>query len=496
LRTPTRASYQFDGWYTLASGGVRIGSAGAQHTPTATRTLYAQWTQLSLVGLAGATKIGTIVTSAGNGNTYSVSNSGTNVNIVYIADSLPDATVIDLYLITNPARAAGLITDATNLLLSVVVAWKAADNSVPDTVSGSPITMTITNASIKAGAKIYRLVGNVVTQIGTAATDGSATAEFSEDPEIVIANPPVPTSSGGSSGGSVTTPRTETPKDSTESQPTTPARPPQGTIVPTAPATAIPRGEALVTTRNANGETVSLSSTVAISPTAPAVLVIRIQSSQATLSTVGPNGSPVAPEEKTLVLSKGDAVKFGVQGFMPNTEVSVYIFSTPTFLGKALTDSQGNYTTSFPSPDGLSLGMHTIQLIGYLADGTLTTISLPVLVKNATKVKVIKLYFPLGEARITPTQAKALDQQLKSLKKQKILEIRIKGFVQKTLRQINDKQLPQLRAQKVATHIKKFGIKVKPILSSGGYASERSELARRVEITVKTAGSSSIGSSA
>jgi hypothetical protein len=42
-------------------------------------------------------------------------------------------------------------------------------------------------------------------------------------------------------------------------------------------------------------------------------------------------------------------------------------------------------------------------------------------------------------------------------------------------------------------HIKNFGIKVKPILSSGGYASERNELARRVEITVKIAGSSSIG---
>jgi hypothetical protein len=44
-------------------------------------------------------------------------------------------------------------------------------------------------------------------------------------------------------------------------------------------------------------------------------------------------------------------------------------------------------------------------------------------------------------------------------------------------------------------HVKKFGIKVKPILSSGGYASERNELARRVEITIKIAGSSSIGSS-
>ncbi|CAN2169591.1 Listeria/Bacterioides repeat [Candidatus Nanopelagicaceae bacterium] len=497
LRTPTRASYQFEGWYTADTGGVRIGSAGQQHTPTATRTLFAQWTQLSLVGLDGATKIGTIVTSAGNGNTYSVSNSGTNVNIVYIADSLPNATVIDAYLLSNPARAAGLITDASNLLLSVVVAWKAADGSVPNTVSGSPITMTITNASIKAGAKIYSLVGNVVTLLGTASTDGSATAVFSEDPEIVIANPPVVTSGGGSSGGSVSTPRTEIPKDSTESKPTTePAKPSQAPYIPTAPATSVPRGEALVTTTNLGGETVSLSTKVAIAPSAPSVLVIKIQSSQATLSTVGPNGSPVAPEEKTLILSKGDAVKFGVEGFMPNTEVSVYIFSTPTFLGKALTDSKGNYTTAFPSPDGLSLGMHTIQLVGYISDGTLTTISLPVLVRNASKTKVIKVYFPLGEARITVAEAKDLDRQLTVLKKMKITDISIKGFVQKTLKQVNDLQLPKMRAKKVAEHIKQFGIKVKPTLSSGGYASERNELARRVEITIKIAGSSNIGTGA
>lgn len=44
LPTPTRTGYTFNGWYTAASGGTKIGNAGASYTPTATITLYAQWT--------------------------------------------------------------------------------------------------------------------------------------------------------------------------------------------------------------------------------------------------------------------------------------------------------------------------------------------------------------------------------------------------------------------------------------------------------------------
>ena len=44
LPTPSRTNYTFKGWYTAASGGTKIGNAGASYTPTAATTLYAQWT--------------------------------------------------------------------------------------------------------------------------------------------------------------------------------------------------------------------------------------------------------------------------------------------------------------------------------------------------------------------------------------------------------------------------------------------------------------------
>ena len=45
LPTPTRTGYTFNGWYTAASGGSKIGAAGASYTPSADITVYAQWTQ-------------------------------------------------------------------------------------------------------------------------------------------------------------------------------------------------------------------------------------------------------------------------------------------------------------------------------------------------------------------------------------------------------------------------------------------------------------------
>lgn len=47
LPTPTRSGYSFDGWYTAASGGTKVGNGGASYTPTGNVTLYAHWTGLA-----------------------------------------------------------------------------------------------------------------------------------------------------------------------------------------------------------------------------------------------------------------------------------------------------------------------------------------------------------------------------------------------------------------------------------------------------------------
>lgn len=70
LPTPSRTNYTFKGWYTAASGGTKVGNAGASYTPTEATTLYAQWTlnQVTLTltkgtGIASTTIDGTAATS-------------------------------------------------------------------------------------------------------------------------------------------------------------------------------------------------------------------------------------------------------------------------------------------------------------------------------------------------------------------------------------------------------------------------------------------------
>ena len=43
LPTPTRGNYIFDGWYTAATNGTKVGNGGTAYTPTSNKTLYAHW---------------------------------------------------------------------------------------------------------------------------------------------------------------------------------------------------------------------------------------------------------------------------------------------------------------------------------------------------------------------------------------------------------------------------------------------------------------------
>jgi uncharacterized repeat protein (TIGR02543 family) len=184
LPTPTRANYTFTGWYTLQSNGVRVTGA---YTPSATATLWAHWVQNSLYGMGASTKILTITTLAGVGNTYSANAAGGTIGIEYLADALPAGTIIDAYVLSDTSTATTLIGASNNYVMSLVLAWVALDGTVPTTAAGKAISMTITNSAIKKGAKVYSVIGENTTLVGTATIDGSATISITDDPQIIIA---------------------------------------------------------------------------------------------------------------------------------------------------------------------------------------------------------------------------------------------------------------------------------------------------------------------
>ena len=63
LPNPTRSGYTFNGWYTASSGGTKAGDANASYTPSASITLYAQWTEESS-GTDTCLAAGTLITLA------------------------------------------------------------------------------------------------------------------------------------------------------------------------------------------------------------------------------------------------------------------------------------------------------------------------------------------------------------------------------------------------------------------------------------------------
>lgn len=57
LPNATRTNYIFNGWYTSASGGSKVGNAGASYTPPSSTTLYAQWLPNPQVSFSSSAKI-------------------------------------------------------------------------------------------------------------------------------------------------------------------------------------------------------------------------------------------------------------------------------------------------------------------------------------------------------------------------------------------------------------------------------------------------------
>ena len=188
LPTPTRANFVFEGWYSASTGGVSIGAAGANFQPAQSRSIYARWTQASLYGLSPSilTRIGTLAASDGSDSTFTNSNANSSVSVVVPDGALPAGTNVYFDRVGDFARAQSVIAGTNSYIISLVVSWLALDGTVPNTNAGKSISVTISNASIKAGASVYGIVAGNVTLLGTATQNGTVTVQLTSDPEVVV----------------------------------------------------------------------------------------------------------------------------------------------------------------------------------------------------------------------------------------------------------------------------------------------------------------------
>jgi uncharacterized repeat protein (TIGR02543 family) len=194
LPTPTRTGFSFAGWYQDSSYTLLYGQGGASVTPTATGTVYAKWTQNSLVGINPAHLNSlvelTMVSNSASLWTGSHTLSGTAAELSIPANALPAGTKVKVSFVEDLSRPASLIDGNNAYFTSVAVHWLSgtgASATVPDAVSGSPLSLKLTNPAIVAGAKVFKIVNGAVTEVATATLDGQVTITFTQDPEFVVA---------------------------------------------------------------------------------------------------------------------------------------------------------------------------------------------------------------------------------------------------------------------------------------------------------------------
>jgi len=197
--TLSRVGFTFNGWRNSSNISV---AAGSTFTFSTNDTLTAQWRQSSLFGISDGdlTEIQSWNASA-NTNSGTVSNPANTsaVTVTVPGGSLPNGTTVKLWELANANLARAKVSADKDYIVNLVLSWLKSDGTVP--TASTPITIAISNNTIQSGATAYQIIGDTVTQIGTATTAGLINLSITEDPVIVIANP-VSSGGGGSSGGS------------------------------------------------------------------------------------------------------------------------------------------------------------------------------------------------------------------------------------------------------------------------------------------------------
>lgn len=195
-----------------------------------------------------------------------------------------------------------------------------------------------------------------------------------------------------------------------------------------------------------------------------------------------------------VVIEKGNTVTTSGTGFKPFSQVDVYVYSTPTWLGAVITDQFGNFTTTLPMPATLPAGDHTFQAQGLTPDDTERTASVPItLIPSSIVAKPgtlrFDVFFAMNSTVITSAERAKITRQVKSAQTQAAADAKFTitaiGWVQPNRNPGNIKFLSRNRAKNVASVMRKLGLKGSYSLSFPGLDKNDVPTARRASVVIK-----------
>ena len=238
------------------------------------------------------------------------------------------------------------------------------------------------------------------TLAGWSATDGGTVVMFPYSPGVTTditlfaiwtTNTPAPTTSPTPTPS---TSPTVKPSTSPTSLSPTPSVSPE---VKTNPAAPVTQFEEL---RNApypgNGlNTPTLGEIITLINRVPVQLVVTNQGAQTliefgdaismVITSRDASGAPVATDASGLIkVFKGTSIQTSGAGFLANSPVEVWLYSTPTRLGSGNTSSDGTFEGTFEISFEIPIGEHTIVLNGMTPDNEIFTVALGIQVSDQT----------------------------------------------------------------------------------------------------------------
>jgi outer membrane protein OmpA-like peptidoglycan-associated protein len=208
------------------------------------------------------------------------------------------------------------------------------------------------------------------------------------------------------------------------------------------------------------------------------------------LAGLGANGQPLGvTSDGALILQADRTAAVEGTGFLPNSDVNLYTFSTPRFLGTVKTDAAGNFKGTVPLPTDIPPGRHTLQSNGLAPDGAVRSLSLGVLLsadKVAGKPRTVKatVYFDALSPALT-SSAKASLRALVKGRAAKATRTLVVGYVQDSGLASNNQTLSSQRAKTIAAYLRSLGLKGAVVTRGDGVATESGAAGRKAVVTIR-----------
>jgi len=118
------------------------------------------------------------------------------------------------------------------------------------------------------------------------------------------------------------------------------------------------------------------------------VVIVKVADAKTQFASVDDEGNVVPLDSAgNIGLKPGAKVRIRADGFQTGTDVEVWLFSSPTKLGRAPVDAKGAVDATFTIPKNVPIGSHRIAVVANLMNGKQATFTLGIAVTNFKKGK-------------------------------------------------------------------------------------------------------------